>query len=79
MAHVTLFSRSGCHLCDEMKAVLRRVQQRVSVSVEEVDISTDGALEQQYGSQIPVLHVDGQFVARYRMSEARLLRRLHDD
>ena len=62
-----------------MKTVLRRVQERVSFSVEEVDISTDGALEEQYGNQVPVLHVDGQFVAGYRVSETRLLRRLQGD
>src|SRR5262245_43907012 len=50
---LTLFSRPGCHLCDDMKAIVARVvRSRPEVSIEEVDISTDPALEAQYGTEI---------------------------
>jgi glutaredoxin len=70
---VTLYSRPGCHLCDEMKAVILRVAARVPLTLREVDISVDSDLERRFGEQIPVLFVEEQQVARYRITETQLL------
>ena len=79
MIALTLYSRPGCHLCDEMKAVVRRVAHvtDAAITVEEIDISTDPALEARYGLEIPVLLINGKKAAKYRISEddlGRLLR-----
>jgi len=76
---LTLYSRPGCHLCDEMKAVVSRARQQVSApfAIEEVDISTDPELERQYGVEIPVLLVNGKKVAKYRVTEPELIRILN--
>jgi thiol-disulfide isomerase/thioredoxin len=71
---VTIFSRPGCHLCDDMKAVVVRVAQSVPLTIEEVDISLDPVLEARYGGDIPVLLIDGRRAAKYRVSESELLR-----
>ena len=78
MIALTLYSRPGCHLCDEMKAVIARVRTatRAPFTLEEIDISTDAALEAQYGTEIPVLLVDGKKVAKYRIADAELERLL---
>ena len=75
---VTLYSRPGCHLCDEMKAIVRRVAQaeQPPVAIEEIDISTDPELEARYGLEIPVLLVDGRKAAKYRVTDAELTRML---
>ena len=74
MTHtLTLYSRAGCHLCDEMKSIVARVARTVPVALEEIDISTDPALEAAYGLQIPVLLVDGRKAAKYRIREEELL------
>ena len=70
---ITIYSRSGCHLCDEMKAGVARVAATADVSIEEVDISTDPALEARYGLEIPVLMIDGRKAAKYRVREEELL------
>ncbi len=70
---LTIYSRPGCHLCDDMKAVVRRVAERVPVTIEDVDISTDPALERRYGTEIPVLLANGKRAAKYRVTEAELL------
>jgi glutaredoxin len=77
---VTLYSRPGCHLCDEMKAVVQRVVQTTaaSVDVEEIDISTDPALEARYGLEIPVLLIDGKKAAKYRVTEEAMRRLLSE-
>jgi glutaredoxin len=77
---VTLYSRPGCHLCDDMKAVVSRTMQNIStpITIDEVDISTDPELERLYGIEIPVLMVNGKKVAKYRVTEADLRRMLND-
>ena len=73
---LTLYSRPGCHLCDDMKALVRRVMQSSThqISMEEVDISTDPELERRYGVEIPVLLVNGAKAAKYRVTENELRR-----
>jgi glutaredoxin len=75
---LTIYSRPGCHLCDEMKAAVRRVARWVTapITIEEIDISTDPDLEARYGLEIPVLLVDGKKVAKYRVSDEDLTRLL---
>ena len=76
MIALTLYSRAGCHLCDEMKAVVTRVVRELEtpVTIDEVDISTDADLEARYGLEIPVLMVDGKKAAKYRIAEDELVR-----
>jgi hypothetical protein len=75
---LTLYSRAGCHLCDEMKTVVQRVVSAATapITVEEIDISTDPDLEARYGVEIPVLLVDGKKAAKYRITEEELMRLL---
>ena len=72
MIALTLYSRPGCHLCDEMKAVVTRVAQSVPLQLEEIDISTSRELEDRYGLEIPVLLVEGKKAAKYRIGEDEL-------
>jgi thiol-disulfide isomerase/thioredoxin len=74
MVQLTLYSRPGCHLCDEMKATVSRVSETVQLAVEEIDISTNPDLERRYGEDIPVLLVEGRKVAKYRITVEELLR-----
>ena len=74
MIAVTLYSRPGCHLCDEMKAVVTRTVRTIPtpVTVEEIDITTSPDLELRFGLEIPVLLIDGKKVAKYRVTEGEL-------
>ena len=76
MIAFTLYSRPGCHLCDEMKTIVQRVARASSdaVTIEEIDISTDADLEARYGLDIPVLLIDGKKAAKYRVTEEELTR-----
>ena len=72
MRRVTLYSKPGCHLCDEMKKVIEVVAERVPLTLEVVDISTDPDLQARYGLEIPVLVIDGTKAAKYRVTESEL-------
>jgi hypothetical protein len=74
LIQVTIYSRPGCHLCDDMKAIVGRVAQQVPFALAEVDISLDRELEGLYGLEIPVLMIDGKKAAKYRITEGELRR-----
>ena len=72
MSRLTLFSRPGCHLCGDARAVLDRVGE----PYEEVDIETDDALHKRYLERIPVVAVDGEEAFDLFVDEAALRARL---
>ena len=74
MIALTLYSRPGCHLCEEMKAVIERVARAMPLSVDEIDISTDPEIERRCRLEIPVLMVNVEKAVRYRLTEAELTR-----
>ena len=76
MKQLTLYTRPGCHLCDDLKETLVRVRRRQAFDLTEVDISRDPALERRYGRDIPVLLIDGVETARHRINDTDLVRRL---
>lgn len=71
-ARVTLYSRPGCHLCDDARAVIAAVCADLGETYEEVDITTDDDLEDRYRDEIPVTLVDGRQHDFWRVDEARL-------
>jgi glutaredoxin len=73
---LVLYTRAGCHLCDEMKATLERYQQYFP-AIEEVDIDRDPALVARFTECVPVLEIDGRVRFRGRLNEV-LLRRIID-
>ena len=76
---LTLYSRPGCHLCDAMKAQLDQLRTRLEFELQVIDIATEADLEQRYGHDIPVLYIDGRKAAKYRVSDAELIRKLKHD
>lgn len=72
---VTLFGRSGCHLCDEARAVVARVCADLGESFLEVDIDEDDEATTAAGvhdEEIPVTFVDGRQHDFWRVDETRL-------
>ena len=53
-ARVTLYSRPGCHLCDDARAVVEAVCAELGERFEEVSIDDDPALRERFGEEIPV-------------------------
>jgi glutaredoxin len=75
---LTIYSRPGCHLCDDMKKIVEEVvgSSGTDVAVNEIDITTDPELEAAYGLEIPVLMIDGKKAAKYRVTDEQLTRLL---
>lgn len=71
MPRVVLYTRQGCHLCEQAVEVLERHGLEVSL----VDIDQDAALRARYDCCVPVVEIDGRVRFRGRVNEV-LLRRL---
>lgn len=75
---LALYSRPGCHLCEEMKDVVAPIARELGATIDEIDISGDPDLEARFGTEIPVLFVNGRKAFKYRVSDRELRRRLRD-
>ena len=69
---ITLYTRPGCHLCDDARAVVQAVCTELGESFEEVDITTDDELEDRFSDDVPVTFVDGRQHDFWRVDETRL-------
>ena len=76
MIALTIYTRPGCHLCQEMKVIVERVVRdtHAQARIEEIDIAKDADLEARYATEIPVLLVNGKKAAKYRVNEQDLHR-----
>lgn len=69
---LTLYSRAECCLCDEMKAVIARVAGKVPLELCEIDVDGSPELQARYGTEVPVLFIDGRKAFKYRVSAGEL-------
>ena len=73
MPHVTLYTRTGCHLCDEALMILRRN----GLTPQCVDIDGRPELRERFNACVPVVEINGKVRFRGRVNEL-LLRRILD-
>lgn len=69
---LVLLSRTGCHLCDDARAVLAAVADDLGVGWDERDVDADACLADEYGDRVPVLLLDGAEHSYWRVDEGRL-------
>jgi hypothetical protein len=72
MTELTLLTRAECHLCETMKTVVARVQQRHPLVLNEIDVSARPDLEREFGNDIPVLMSGDRIIARHRITTSQL-------
>ena len=75
-AHVILYTRPGCHLCEEVKAELLAAGCSGEYTLEEINIETDAMLREQYGWEIPVVVINGIKAFKYRLTASEFKRKL---
>jgi hypothetical protein len=56
---VTLYTRSGCHLCEQAEQVLRAEREATPFTLVTVDVDRDQELARRYGVRVPVVAVEG--------------------
>lgn len=71
-----VYSREGCHLCDDAIELLNQPDYTPYLpDLEEVDIDTDPELRRRFGSMVPVIEFDGKIRFKGKIDPI-LLRRL---
>jgi glutaredoxin len=59
MTLITIYGRTGCHLCESALAVLQSIQEELDFEIQEILIDGSEELEKLYGEKIPVTQIDG--------------------
>ncbi|MGD1058370.1 MAG: glutaredoxin family protein [Solirubrobacteraceae bacterium] len=75
-ATITVYSKPDCHLCADAMSTLRRLQQELGFSLQELDITAEEALHRAYFERIPVIALDGVELCEYFVDEALVRERL---
>ncbi|MBI3485147.1 MAG: glutaredoxin family protein [Acidobacteria bacterium] len=73
---VTLYTRKGCHLCDEAKAQMAPLLLEFGARLCEVDIDADEMLRALYDVDVPVIFLGDRKVAKHRLDLAQFRRQL---
>jgi glutaredoxin len=76
MVEVLVYSKPGCHLCDDVKEQLRKLQSEHPFDLREVNILEDPDAFEQYKDEIPVVFVNGRKAFKYYFDREQFLSRL---
>jgi glutaredoxin len=76
---LTLYTRRECCLCAEMKTEIQMAAEKISIDVEEIDVDSSPELTERYGSEVPVLFINGRKAFKYRVTAKELERRLRSE
>lgn len=75
---VTLYSRPGCHLCEEAKAAIAPLLREFGAVLREVNIDEDAILKERYGWDIPVVFIGAHKAAKHRVEIAQFRRQVKE-
>jgi glutaredoxin len=71
MTTITIYSRHGCHLCDDAQAVLDSMREELNFEIDVINIDEDAGLVKLYSDQVPVIHIDGEHHDFYKVDPVR--------
>jgi len=75
---ITLYTRPGCHLCEEAKALIEPLLSESGATLREVNIDDDAELTRRYGTDIPVVFIGARKAAKHRVDPVKFRRQLRD-
>jgi hypothetical protein len=75
---LTIYSRPGCHLCEEAKSQIAPLLKQFGARLTEVNIDSDPALRALYDYDVPVLLLGMRKVAKHRVDLKQFRRQLQD-
>ncbi len=73
---VLIYTKHGCHLCDEVKAQLRSLQQSYPFELREQNIVEDAEIYEKFKDDIPVIFINGRKAFKCGINEQEFTRRL---
>jgi glutaredoxin len=76
LLEVTLYTRPGCHLCEEAKSQIAPVLIEFGARLREVNIDADPALRERYNVDVPVIFLGDRKIAKHRVDLAQFKRQI---
>ena len=73
---VTLYTRPGCHLCDQAKSQMAPLLAEFGARLREVNIDADPELRELYNFDVPVIFLAGRKIAKHRIDPWQFRRQL---
>ena len=73
---VTIYSRPGCHLCEEAKTQLAPLLREFGAHLTEINIDEDSELRARYDYDVPVIFLDARKVSKHRVDLPQFRRQL---
>jgi glutaredoxin len=74
LPQVTFYTKAGCHLCEQARAMLDEIAAEIDHELTEIDIRSNLALFEQYRYRIPVIIVNTTHVVEGRIEYSDLVR-----
>jgi glutaredoxin len=71
MTTITIYSRQGCHLCEEAHSTLESMREELNFEIKVIDIDQDAELIKLYSDQVPVIHIDSIHHDFYKVDPLR--------
>jgi glutaredoxin len=68
---VTVYSRHGCHLCENAVNTLETMREELAFEIEIIYIDGNPELEKLYGHEVPVIHINGEHHDFYKVDPER--------
>ena len=68
---VTVYSRHGCHLCENAVNTLESMREELAFEIEIIYIDDNSELEKLYGNEVPVIHINGEHHDFYKVDPER--------
>ena len=75
---VTLYTRPGCHLCEEAKAVIAPLLRESGATLREVNVDENPALKERYEWDVPVIFIGARKAAKHRVNAKQFRRQLRE-
>lgn len=73
---LTLFTKNPCPLCDEAKEVLKPYKDRFILQEVDITLPENATWYERYKFDIPVFHLNGQFLMMHRVNTSKLEKQL---
>jgi glutaredoxin len=82
MIEVTLYSRPGCHLCEnalsQLQLIREEIAHEITFEINEISITDDPALLNKFSDYIPVIHINGQPHDFFKVDRVRFIKALSE-
>jgi glutaredoxin len=76
---VTIYSRPGCHLCEDAKAQIAPLLEEFGARLTEINIDEDSQLRARYDFDVPVIFLGARKAAKHRVDVVQFRRQLRDN